>query len=260
MECLKDIKLVVADLDGTLLKEDKSLDSHIQRVLQTKDVQFTLASGRNYHIIQDLVTQLNITLPYITNNGANIFQKDQCIYECSIDPVELTRCLELLYKEEVAFLAYSNTMIFSHGNQPGLDHFMQRLIGKCTIVKDASLTDIIKEAIFKVVMIHPEMERIKDEMNAMTQKTLCIQSEGIIYTLTNKSATKGIALKSLMDQLGLKKEEVLVFGDNYNDASMFEVANGVAMENAQDSLKEISMFQTKSNDENGVSWFIERYL
>ena len=53
---------------------------------------------------------------------------------------------------------------------------------------------------------------------------------------------------------------MLAFGDNYNDISMFEVVDGVAMENAQDHLKEVAKYSTKSNEEDGVSYFIQKNL
>lgn len=91
---LKNIKLIVADLDGTLLHDDKSLDRNIKSVLIEKNIPLTFVSGRNVHIIQDYIKELNISLPYITNNGANMFLGDTCIYECPIDSSELKTCLK----------------------------------------------------------------------------------------------------------------------------------------------------------------------
>lgn len=224
---LKNIKLIVADLDGTLLHDDKSLDRNIKSVLIEKNVPLTFISGRNVHIIQDYIKELNITLPYITNNGANMFLGDTCIYECPIDSSELKTCLNILVTNKVAFLAYTNQTIYSVGYQEGLDAFKNRLIGKCEIVEDANIEDIVRESIFKVVMIHPNMERVKDQLNSVCDKTLCMQSEGIIYTLTNSDTTKGKTLKKLLEYLDIDANSVLAFGDNYNDISMFEVADGV---------------------------------
>lgn len=257
---LKKIKLIVADLDGTLLHYDKSLDRNIKSVLIEKNVPLTFASGRNVHIIQDYIKELNITLPYITNNGANMFLGDTCIYECPIDSSELKTCLNMLVENEVAFLAYTNETIYSVGSQEGLDGFKKRLIGKCEIIDDANIEDIVSESIFKVVMIHPNMEKIKNQLNSVCDKTLCMQSEGIIYTLTNKDSTKGKTLLKLLKYLDMEPSSVLAFGDNYNDISMFEVADGVAVENAQESLKEVAKYLTKSNEDDGVSYFIQNKL
>lgn len=254
------VKLIVADLDGTLLHEDKTLDNHIKEILCLKKIPLTFISGRNVHIIQDYLNELDIKYPYITNNGANMFIGKECIYECAIESLELKRCIEILQQNKVAFLAYTNTKIFSFGSQPGLTTFIDRLIGKCEILYHASVDDVKNESIFKVVMIHPNMEEIKNKINDCCEKTVCMQSEGNIYTLTNKDATKGKTLVKLLDYLKLKPEEVLAFGDNYNDISMFEVVDGVAVENAQEGLKKVSKYTTKSNDEDGVSYFIEHYL
>jgi len=149
---LKTIKLIVADLDGTLLHDDKSLDRNIKSVLIEKNVPLTFVSGRNVHIIQDYIKELNITLPYITNNGANMFLGDTCIYECPIDSSELKTCLNILVANKVALLAYTNQTIYSVGYQEGLDAFKNRLIGKCEIVEDANIEDIVSQVVYACSM------------------------------------------------------------------------------------------------------------
>ncbi len=109
-------------------------------------------------------------------------------------------------------------------------------------------------------MIHPNMEKIKNQLNSVCDKTVCMQSEGIIYTLTNSDTTKGKTLKKLLEYLDIDSNSVLAFGDNYNDISMFEVVEGVAVENAQDRLKEVAKYLTKSNEDDGVSYFIQKNL
>ena len=104
------------------------------------------------------------------------------------------------------------------------------------------------------------MESVKDQLNSVCDKTVCMQSEGIIYTLTNKDSMKGKTLLKLLKYLDMEPSSVLAFGDNYNDISMFEVVEGVAVENAQDRLKEVAKYFTKSNEDDGVSYFIEKNL
>lgn len=253
-------KLIVADLDGTLLHDDKTLDTKIKQVLQEKQIPFTFVSGRNVHIIQDYLKELNITLPYITNNGANMFLGKKCLYECSIDTQELEYCLTTLQAKKVAYLAYTNEKIYCFGNQPGLENFKKRLIGKCEIIEDFNLSDLLQAPIFKVVMIHEDMESIQEILNTHCKQTVCMRSEGNIFTLTNINSTKGKTLKKLLEYLKICPGEVLAFGDNYNDIPMFEVVDGVAVENAQEGLKKVAKYHTKSNEENGVSYFIENNL
>ena len=75
MSSFADLRLIVADLDGTLLDDEKQLDAGIVDVikeLEKRDIMFTLASGRNIHIMQPYLKELSLQLPFIANNGANI--------------------------------------------------------------------------------------------------------------------------------------------------------------------------------------------
>ena len=92
MSSFADLRLIVADLDGTLLDDEKQLDAGIVDVikeLEKRDIMFTLASGRNIHIMQPYLKELSLQLPFIANNGANMFQGDACIYEKSMESEEL---------------------------------------------------------------------------------------------------------------------------------------------------------------------------
>ena len=74
-------------------------------------------------------------------------------------------------------------------------------------------------------------------------------------------ANKGEALLALGEYLGVKREEIVSFGDGYNDLSMLKAAGlGVAMTNACDAAKEAADRTTLSCDENGVAAFIEEIL
>ena len=134
MDKLKNIQLILCDLDGTLLDDQKRFDPYLKDILEKKQIPLTFVSGRNYHIIQDLIKKYELNLPYITNNGANIFLNDQCIYEKSIVSEELVRALKILEASNIPYLADSNFKIFCKGNQPELEVFKQRLIDKCELI------------------------------------------------------------------------------------------------------------------------------
>ena len=73
--------------------------------------------------------------------------------------------------------------------------------------------------------------------------------------------TKGNALKKLAEILGIKREEVIALGDNYNDLSMLTYAGvGIAMGNAEDCVKEAADFITDTNDEDGVAKALNKIL
>ena len=80
--------------------------------------------------------------------------------------------------------------------------------------------------------------------------------------ITDVRAQKGPVLKAYIESLGYGMDEVMVFGDSTNDASMLSMDFGatVAMENAMPEVKEMAKYVTKSNQEAGVAYAIERLL
>jgi Cof subfamily protein (haloacid dehalogenase superfamily) len=73
--------------------------------------------------------------------------------------------------------------------------------------------------------------------------------------------SKGSMLPKLLEHLGVEREELLAFGDNYNDLTMIGYAGtGVATDNAETEVKRIANFVCESNDDDGVAKFIEQYM
>lgn len=255
------IKLVVCDLDGTLLHDDKTMDCSIQSIVESNPgFKLTIASGRNFHIVQDIVNQLHIDIPYILNNGANMWIENKCIFNATMDSKQLEKACHILCDYNISFLAYTNNCIYSMGSLQRLNHFMQRLKGKCNLVYNANIRDFISKEVFKVIMIDPNMEQVKAVINQNCVALQCVQSEGEVYSLTSKLASKGTTLSRLMQQMGLSKEEVLVFGDNFNDVSMFKVATGIAMGNATQPLKDVAYATTLTNEDDGVSNYLLKHV
>ena len=135
---------------------------------------------------------------------------------------------------------------------------------KSDIIETKTIHEIIEHSIFKVVIIHDDeslMKQVMDEINNNCKEAHCVRSEGDIYTLTHIDASKGNTLKKLMELMKVSSDQVLVFGDNYNDTSMFDVVKySVAMGNSTKEIQDKATHVTKSNEEQGVSWFIKNYV
>ncbi|MGL5353754.1 MAG: HAD-IIB family hydrolase, partial [Clostridium sp.] len=101
---------------------------------------------------------------------------------------------------------------------------------------------------------------VKEKLSDMNNITICgagFRSIEINY----KAVSKGRAVKALAEYYGIGAEEIMCIGDNENDISMINYAGlGVAMGNAIDSVKEISDYITSSNNDNGVSKAIEKFI
>mgnify|MGYP004523630563 FL=1 len=261
---LKGIKLIVADLDGTLLKSDKSLDDNIKDVISGQDYKFTIASGRSMVLVKKFISELNIDLPYITNNGAEIYQNDACVKQYSIPDDEVRFILNLVQKFDLECHANAENCIYTMGKIDLILPFRKRFEGVLPIVDNASVNAVCANTINKIMCIDKDLNKIEKfakKINLYCEHVHCERAEGNAFVIVNRQASKGKALKNLIELLHISSEEVIVFGDNYNDVSMFEaVKYSVCMENADKDVKDKATFICKSNDMNGVSDFIQKYI
>lgn len=261
---LKGIKLIVADLDGTLLKSDKSLDDNIIDVISGQDYKFTIASGRSMILVKKFISELNIDLPYITNNGAEIYQSDACVKQYSIPDDEVRFILNLVQEFDLECHANAENCIYTMGKIDLILPFRKRFEGVLSIVDNASVNSVCANTINKIMCIDKDLNKVQEfanKINLYCEHVHCERAEGNAFVIVNRQASKGKALKNLIELLHISTEEVIVFGDNYNDVSMFEaVKYSVCMENADKDVKDKASFICKSNDMNGVSDFIQKYI
>lgn len=261
---LKGIKLIVADLDGTLLKSDKSLEDNIKDVISGQDYKFTIASGRSMILVKKFISELNIDLPYITNNGAEIYQSDACVKQYSIPDEEVRFILNLVQEFNLECHANAENCIYTMGKIDLILPFRKRFEGVLPIVDNASINAVCANTINKIMCIDKDLNKVQEfanKINLYCEHVHCERAEGNAFVIVNRQASKGKALKNLIELLHISSEEVIVFGDNYNDVSMFEaVKYSVCMENAYKDVKDKATFICKSNDMNGVSDFIQKYI
>lgn len=261
---LKGIKLIVADLDGTLLKSDKSLDDNIKDVISGQDYKFTIASGRSMVLVKKFISELNIDLPYITNNGAEIYQSDACVKQYSIPDEEVRFILKQVQEFDLECHANAENCIYTMGKIDLILPFRKRFEGVLPIVDNASIHEVCANTINKIMCIDRNLNKVQEfanKINLYCEHVHCERAEGNAFVMVNRQASKGLALKNLLKLLHISSEEVVVFGDNYNDVSMFEaVKYSVCMENADNDVKDKATFICSSNDMNGVSDFIQKYI
>lgn len=261
---LKGIKLIVADLDGTLLKSDKSLDDNIKDVISGQDYKFTIASGRSMVLVKKFISELDINSPYITNNGAEIYQNDACVKQYSIPAEEVRFILNLVQEFDLECHANAENCIYTMGKIDLILPFRKRFEGVLPIVDNASVNSVCANTINKIMCIDKDLNKVQEfanKINLYCEHVHCERAEGNAFVTVNRQASKGKALKNLIELLQISTEEVIVFGDNYNDVSMFEaVKYSVCMENADKDVKDKATFICKSIDMNGVSDFIQKYI
>lgn len=262
------IKYVVADCDGTILDDQKNIDSRLKEAinsLKEMNIGFTLASGRNIHLMGSIINELALKLPFITDNGGNIYLENKRLVNNAIPSDYIGYITESLIHNTIPFMLYTDETVYTHLTTDKLAFFKANLIGKTTLQETNDIMQNIASC-FKITVdscnVDAElMLKLQTLINENCPLINFKRSEGDLYTITNINATKGNALIKLCEYLNCDCREILCIGDNYNDVSMFKVAGySAAMGNSAKEVQDEATFKLGLNNQNGVSEFLFDYF
>ncbi len=262
------IKLVVVDIDGTILHDDKSVDRGLFDVVQrlkNKDIAFTYATGRNIYSTLELMKVLPFDYPFAINNGAMICSTGlDIIHAWSIPSAYNNALLGLLEGQDQAYLAYAQTELIYAGTDPILDKFRQFLTDKLQVSEFDAARDYRKLDFYKITVNSTSWSEFEDFISKVTTEFTELRfarNEGPLYVMSSPEATKGQALERICAEMGVSLQECMVIGDNHNDRSMLESsAVSVAMGNSESEILEFADIVIGSNNEDGVSRFLTEYF
>lgn len=264
-------KLLVLDLDGTLTNSKKEITQYTKDCLikaQQNGVRIVLASGRPTYGIVPLAEELLLAQygGYILSyNGGTIinWETKEIIHASTLDMEMIAPAYEMARRHGMEILSYIDKDIISEGpaneyvqyesmltrmpirKVDNFCHAIEHPVPKCLIVGDAA----------ELVVLEKKMQDMYgDYMNIY-------RSEAFYLELNPPAIDKANSLKQLLAHLNLSKEEMIACGDGFNDLSMIELAGlGVAMENAQQPVKEVANYITRSNEEDGVAHVVEKFI
>lgn len=247
-------KLLVLDLDDTLLSEDLSIsEGNIEAIKNAKamGLHVVLCSGRPKKAMMTYADKLDIhdDGDYIVSyNGAVINQFDgtRVLYK----PIEgewLGKLVEIGRKHKIATQLYAEDLTVEDYSER-TKHYEGLTGFPATVVAD------LKEvpSSIKVLFNHLEGEELENLRLELLE--LCGDRFNIFYSkafyieVLDKSVSKGLAVEYLAKKLSIKREEIIAVGDGFNDVSMIEYAGlGVAVANAPDGVKAVADYITESN-------------
>ena len=269
------IKLLAIDMDGTLLNEEKHIDTPQKEAVQKAieaGIKVVLCTGRPLFGVLPVYGELelekyNLDEYVILNNGCSLRKTTN--WEL-LDNKEIT-------KEDVIYLdklrkGYNLDLTVSNDN----DYFVVGdKANKYTIedgklvyvdIKPISLEEATsgKHTFFKSMYLgeEEEIQRFKnDNENLLKDKYDAVLSQIHIFEMLPFGTNKAAALKELAEKLGIEREEIMTIGDGNNDVEMLEFAGiGVAMENGTESAKKAANYVTDMNENHGVAKAIEKYI
>lgn len=278
------IKLIAMDLDGTLLNSQSTVPQENARAIAeaaARGIEIVIVTGRRYHSARLIVEALPCELHLIVNNGALIKSKEGETHERFLLPAATARRVlettpEFRSSASVVFdrprenqviletidwddpfrggyfrrsrefvaqvLPLTDCLNGKHG--PAEDPIQVMFVGLCQTIRD--VREKLQHAVFGDEYTLAFTEYLTKDIS--------------VLDVLRHGVSKGVALAQWARRLGIRREEVMAIGDNWNDHDMLEFAGlPVVMGNSVDMLKSQGWRVTLTNDQNGLAEAIRKY-
>ena len=232
------LRLIATDLDGTLLEKDGKLPEGIFEViaeLQNKGICFAAASGRQYGNLARLFAPVADQMAFICENGAYCVVKGMDAGTIALSSEDAKEVIDDIQKMEMnVLISGKHTCYMFDSNRKYTDDIVYRLRNTVTII--SSLKEI-SEPILKISgQIDCGVADLAPEFIRKWGKRLTATVSGRDW-FDFTAANKGMGMQSLMEHMGIQKEEVTAFGDNFNDETMLDcVGHPFIMAHAVEAL------------------------
>ncbi len=271
---LKEIELVLFDVDGTLVNDEGEIGEQTkQLILDMKKfgVLFSFASGRLHSALVPLAEELKIFVPFISLDGTSIrsVSDKYFLYRSFLKESQVKKAIQLseMFSVNIA-LCHSEAIYFTKPNS-----IIPNLMDKFgAVYKEVDSYDDYTNTTLEIVFASDNRrvaQYIRDKMSfpftlGTSISFFSSQShEGIYYLeVRRKGSSKGKAMQRLIKYLNVKEEKTAVLGDWYNDLSLFKSkAVKVTLQNAIPEIKKAADYVIKkTNNEEGIVDFLEALL
>ncbi|MFC4403419.1 Cof-type HAD-IIB family hydrolase [Gracilibacillus xinjiangensis] len=283
------MQLIATDLDGTLLNENHEISAENRQALQmAKDngVEIVVATGRSYSAAKLPLRNAGLDFPIICLNGAKIYDKaEQLIRSAPLDKQTCREIQQVCQQNNMYFEVFTNKATYSESREKFLEVMIDIMVSAFphlsredveleatnrfqqerieTVDDFEALFDREDIEVYKMLafsMDDTTLERVRETLEKAPDLT--ITSSGLSnLEFNHPDAQKGIAVELFAKKYGIKMKDVMAIGDNFNDVSMIKAAGfGVAMGNANEEIKAMANFTTRTNREDGVAYAVRKFL
>jgi Cof subfamily protein (haloacid dehalogenase superfamily) len=261
------VRLVVADVDGTLVTPDKVLTPRtgaVVRAIIEAGIAFTITSGRPPLGMKPLIDDLQLQDPIAAFNGGLLVQPDLSVIREHLIPSEAAQAvIDILTKDTLDVWVYAGKDWYvksPHG--PHVDREEWTVKFPPTVV---STYEGLLDRIVKIVGVnddHDVMARCVEEVQRQFgQHVSAALSQPYYLDVTHPKANKGEVVNALSAMLAIPTAQIATIGDMPNDVLMFERSGvSIAMGNASVDVQRAATFVTTSNREEGFALAMERFV
>ncbi|WP_027090590.1 HAD family hydrolase [Thomasclavelia saccharogumia] len=259
------IKLIATDLDGTLLREDKSFNKEFYDIfykLKEKNIVFVIATGNQYELVKNRFDLIKDDLVYIVENGNKIVYQNKVLYTSILKQEDKENILNLLLEFEDLLIVYCGLKhSYISTKFQDKEDFLKLFLHNYVFVDDYKMIDdqIMK---FSIADFNEESKKYVDIIKQQLPDHLQAVTTGTIwFDIFNKNVNKGTGLKFIQDYFHISKEECMAFGDQMNDYELLlNCEESYAMSNGVEKLKTIAKHIAKSNEEDGVIQVLKKLV
>lgn len=248
------LKLILTDLDHTLLHQDGSVSEETLRVLsecRSRGILFAIATARYWIGAEKYIHLLKPDFE-ITTDGTLIHSHDKCTYSCAFSVEETNALIRSILDENPAAeitVASGKTVYWNSAHIAESSRLYKAVYNDYSTPLDAQANKLA-------------VELPNDETAVRIASKLQCRWQGYRgerwYSFMPQGSGKTVAIKALADSIGIDLSEIVAFGDDDNDIEMLKMCGkGIAVANAVPAALQSADEITKSNDEDGVAYWLK---
>lgn len=254
-------KAIFTDIDGTLLNNEHKItvktSQAIKMVIQL-GIPFIPVSARPPKAITPYTSQLKTNQAIICYSGALILDKDlNELYSVLIEPQDLDRLKMILSDYQHLSVNYYSGLDWFVNDETNYWAKQERdITGVDYQLCPPNLTEVHK---ILVMGEANEIQHLETKLKENLPHLSIHRSKNEYLEIMNQAATKAKAIGFMEKQLNVKAEEVIAFGDNFNDLDMLQYAGlSIAMGNAPEEIKAVAKEITTDNNNDGIALILNR--
>lgn len=260
------IKLIAADMDGTLLDSRSQIPPGLFELitrLHDRGIRFAAASGRQYYNLLKLFEPVKDKMVFIAENGGMVFDGEKELFVQNIPADDLRNIVNLARSIPDAYTLICGTLAaYSQDNQPQFMGNAAKYYAHLELIPE-QFARLGSEEFCKVAVFHNDAERYVLPVMKQLENNFLVSLSGVNWVdVMRKGVNKGTAIRRIQSMLNITPDETMAFGDYMNDLEMMkECRYSCAVANAHPDLKAHCNYQLAlSNDEYGVIKVLNKLL
>ena len=261
------LKLILTDMDGTLLDQNGALNTTafkpLLKKMKANNVTFATVTGKQVQRVEELFGEMAKDIWIVGDSASRIQHGDEMVYAFTISNKEGKKLIAELLKanQDQAIVPCTPKSTYALNNySPKQKELIRDSYAALTFVDSFSE---IKGDFLKITSLdlNEHAQETYAKLDHLSKDHFIVAPDNVWIDITASDVHKGTTVAKLQSILGVTKAETVAFGDGYNDLELFDSAKtSYAMENAILALKEKATHIAPSNEEYGVFQVIEKLL